>query len=498
MSKKKIGEVKDGNHLNQLEYLKKLYQQGQINTSQVLIELGNRAHEYFVTTDKEVYATLKVNGSSETVNVFSSMYIRWLRHQFFLLLKKPVAKNNIMEAVETIAAREIMESNNVKDVYLRIAGNKSGLYIDLANENRQIVEVKKGYWSLTDSSTINFKRPSTFKPLPTPDLNGDLNLLRKYITLDNHSWILVLSFIIGCYLPNGPYPILILQGSQGSGKSTLSKIIKSIVDPSKSMITSLPNNEKDLLITAQNNHLLVFDNLSGLTNQMSDAICKLSTGGGFTTKKLYTDTEEVVLSAKKPVILNGIDYIATRNDLADRAIILSLPKMSSKARKDEYSLWSEFYRDLPFILGGIFHILGQILKNYSTTKLDKPSRMADFVRWISAGEQMLGLNKNEFMSIYENNKNEAAYEALEQDILALSINELLRKRKFIEGTSTHIIHHLRQMLSDLGIPIKEQWIAVNKLRDSILRIEPILNRNGIYYEYKRGKNRIHKLYREEQ
>lgn len=57
---------------------------------------------------------------------------------------------------------------------------------------------------------------------------------------------------------------------------------------------------------------------------ISDTLCRLATGGGFAVRRLYSDMDEVLFDAARPVILNGIEDIVTRPDLADRAVFLTL------------------------------------------------------------------------------------------------------------------------------------------------------------------------------
>jgi hypothetical protein len=42
-------------------------------------------------------------------------------------------------------------------------------------------------------------------------------------------------------------------------------------------------------------------------------------------RQRYTDQDEVLFDAARPVILNGIEDVITRPDLADRSIFLTLP-----------------------------------------------------------------------------------------------------------------------------------------------------------------------------
>ena len=77
--------------------------------------------------------------------------------------------------------------------------------------------------------------------------------------------------------------------------------------------------------------MLAFDNVSGLPARVSDTLCRLATGGGFAARQLYTDADEALFDAARPAILNGIEDIVTRPDLADRAVFLTLDPSRRRA-----------------------------------------------------------------------------------------------------------------------------------------------------------------------
>ena len=103
----------------------------------------------------------------------------------------------------------------------------------------------------------------------------------------------------------------------------------------KSEHRSMPRSEEDLLVAAKSQHVLAFDNVSGLGEWLSDAICRLSTGGGAGKRRLYTDEDEVLFSGRRLVAINGIEDVAVRPDLVDRAVMLALEPIAEKQRRDE-------------------------------------------------------------------------------------------------------------------------------------------------------------------
>src|SRR5262244_1009134 len=123
----------------------------------------------------------------------------------------------------------------------------------------------------------------------------------------------------------GPYPVLAISGEQGSAKTVICKLLKALIDPNAAPVRAVACEERELMIAANNGHLLAFDNLSGLPAWLSDALCRLASGGSFAVRQLFTDDEEVLFQAARPILLNGIEDVVYRPDLADRAIFLTLP-----------------------------------------------------------------------------------------------------------------------------------------------------------------------------
>lgn len=141
--------------------------------------------------------------------------------------------------------------------------------------------------------------------------------------------------------------MLVLSGEQGSAKSTFSAILRALLDPNTAPLRALPREDRDLFIAASNGHVLAFDNVSGLPAWISDTVCRLATGGGFAVRQLFSDGDEVLFDAQKPIILNGIEDIVTRPDLADRAVFLALEPIPEERRRSEHELWLAFETDPP-------------------------------------------------------------------------------------------------------------------------------------------------------
>ncbi len=245
---------------------------------------------------------------------------------------------------------------------------------------------------MIDDSPVKFRRPKGMLPLPRPETGGRIEDLRPFVNVpDEEEWRLMVSWLVAAARPSGPYPVLVLHGGeQGSAKSTTAKVLRSLLDPNLAALRTAPGgDERDLAINANNSWILSYDNMSGVPMWLSDALCRVATGGGFATRTLYEDAEETIFSYMRPVAVNGIDEIVTRHDLLDRSLIIHLPAIPEEERREADEFWAAFEEARPQILGAILDAVAVAQARLPETKLERLPRMADFAKWISAAEPAL-------------------------------------------------------------------------------------------------------------
>jgi hypothetical protein len=211
------------------------------------------------------------------------------------------------------------------------------------------------------------------KPLPEPVAGGSLeDDLKPLLNVkSDDEFVLNVAWLLAALRPIGPYPVLGIAGEQGSAKSMRTNFLRALVDPNSVPLRALPRSEHDLFIAARNSHVLAYDNASGLPDWLSDAFCRLATGGGFSTRQLYTDDDEVLFGSKRPILLNGIDDVATRPDLADRSIVQNPAAISDERRKPETDLWKEFEQRRPRVLGALLTAISHGLRILPDVKLER-------------------------------------------------------------------------------------------------------------------------------
>jgi hypothetical protein len=312
-----------------------------IKQSDVLIELAGEA-DLFHTDEGAACADIKVDGHVETWPIKSKGFQQWLLHRYYIKKEGAPNREAITSAIAVIEAQARFDAPNCQ-VHVRTAGYDGKIYIDLCDEGWRALEIYAKRWRLVDTPPVRFIRARGMLPLPIPVKGGTIDDLRQFINIKNDDdFILVAAWMVAALRDRGPYPILALRGEEGTGKSTLVRIIRSLVDPNKVPLRTLPREERDLYITASNGYLLAFDNVSTLLPWLSDAFCRLATGGGFATRMLYTDHDEVLIDATRALILNGIEDFVARPDLADRTVFINLTPIANRDRRAEAELHAAF------------------------------------------------------------------------------------------------------------------------------------------------------------
>jgi hypothetical protein len=366
-----------------------------------------------------------------------------------------------------------------RQVYVRIGGLESRIYLDLGDETWRAVEIDATGWRVVDNPPVRFRRSSGMKPLPIPVSGGSVDMLRSFLNVQtDEDFVLVVAWALACLRNRGPYPVIVLSGEQGSAKSTFSAILRALLDPNTAPLRALPREDRDLFIAANNGHVLAFDNVSGLPTWISDTLCRLATGGGFAVRQLYSDQDEVLFDAARPVILNGIEDIVTRPDLADRAVFLTLEPIPEERRRPEAALWSEFEAERPRILGVLLDAVAKGLAMLPQTRLDKLPRMADFALWATACETTLWPSGT-FWSAYCGNRDEAVDSVIEADPIADTVRTMMTTRTVWTGTASDLLGALSETAGERVAKAKTWPDSPRALSGRLRRAATFLRRAGI-------------------
>jgi hypothetical protein len=240
----------------------------------------------------------------------------------------------------------------------------------------------------------------------------------------------------------------------------------------------LPHSDRDLFIAANNGYVIAFDNVSGLPAWLSDSLCRLATGGGFGTRQLYTDQDEVLFDSTRPSILNGIEDFVTRPDLADRALLLTLEPIPEQRRRSEKQLWAEFEAKRPLILGALLDAVVHGMEQLPHTCLPRPPRMADFALWMTACEEAFWA-AGTFSAAYSGNRDVAVQVSIDADPVAGAVRALMTDHAEWTGTATALLGVLRDQLGEQAQKSKAWPDSPQGLANRLRRAAPFLRKVGI-------------------
>jgi len=427
------------------------------------------------------FATISVSEHMETYALRSRGFRSWLGKRFYEEHQRAASGENLTSAIQTLEGIARYEGTE-RRVGVRIQSDCGKIYLDLANDDWQVVEISADGWRIIESRVcpVRFRRPHGMLALPKPEPGGKISHLRPFLNVSgDDGFVLTLGWLIGALHPFGPYPLLIFHGEQGSAKTTSARLLRALVDPNLAPVRSEPREPRDLMISANNGWICAFDNLSNLPPWLSDALCRLSTGGGFGTRALYTDDEEMIFEAKRPAILTGIEELAVRGDLLDRALIVDLPRIPEEHYQSEEQFWMKFENEKPRLLGALLTAVSAALANQSKVSLDRLPRMADFAKWVSAAEPALGWERGTFLRAYAANRKAANELALETPVA-----EVIRKLALPwTGTASELLANLETYVNDRTQRSRSWPATPRQLSNTLRRLAPNLRQVGVFVEF---------------
>ncbi len=436
--------------------------------------------ELWHSPDREAFVSVAVKGHVEHWPIASRMFRDLLSYRHRREHGKMLSTTALEDQCRTLTG-EALFGGECRKTFLRMGEEGRSLYLNLGDADWRGVAIDAQGWQVIDRPPVRFQRARSMAALPLPvrDPQG-IEALRPFLNVGSKDdFCMMVAWLLGCFHPRGPYPILILTGEQGSAKSTTAKALRSLIDPANPMARSAPHSEQDLVIAAKHNHVLAFDNLSTVKPVLADALCRIATGGGFGTRKLHSDSDEVLFTATRPILLNGIPDLANRPDLADRAIIVHLPVIEASARQFEAEFWKAYDRAAPGILAALLDATSCALSRLGSVSLPERPRMADFAKWITAAEPALDWADGAFLQAYNRNRHQTQAAALDGNPLAEAIIALLMQHGPWQGTATDLLRTLRQTAPSLTADPDSFPRYPNKLTSALRRVQPLLRGRGV-------------------
>jgi len=384
-----------------------------------------------------------------------------------------------------------------REVFFRVAPVAGGIEIDLGDGLHTRARITAGkVEQIAQGSEALFYRTPVSSPMAMPASVGDINLLKKYLNMDAVSVVLFTAWLSYTLahpkVSTSKFVILVLQGNQGSGKTSLcNNIILNLIDPSLIGVQILSGNVKDLAIAAQNAHVLCFDNVREFKQSMADMLCIAATGGALTSRQLYSDADQHVVRMHVALVLNGLHSFIDQPDLAQRCLPIHLQQLDESKRKSEAELVRDFQADAPAILRGLLDLIADVFLQLPTVEVTNPERMIDFVMWLAAMEKAADIPAGIYQSEFSESLNQGQLDSILDNALAVAVMEFAQRHSsdVWSGTPKELFNRLNEQATISTLRSRE-WppneIAMSK---RLIPLKASLQTQGITVTLSRGKHR---------
>jgi energy-coupling factor transporter ATP-binding protein EcfA2 len=417
----------------------------------LIVELvDNLSAELWHSTNGDAFVSLTVGGHVEHHAIGSSLFNDLIGKLFYDEHRSVPGTQATKDACNVLSGRARYEGEE-SPVCTRIGWDDGVVWVDLGTNDFSAVRIDAAGWRIVPSSEVDikFRRNRSMRPLPLPTSGCSLEELRKLFNIDDDAWKLIIAYVLGCYCPRGARAFIELSGQQGSGKTTLLRMIIALTDPSEVDVRAMPKDEESLVVAVLARAMLGIDNLSSLSKEMADALCRLSTGGGIGRRRHYSNDEESLLKAQLPVGWTGINSImAGHTDLQDRTMAVNLLPIQSDQYQSEADLWDRFFEIQSDLLGAIYSAVSMAILRLPDVSKERTPRMADFARWVEAAAPSFDWEEDDFLNTYEASRNSASTLAVEHSPIGDLIIELIRKDGSFEGPASELLERLRAMADD--------------------------------------------------
>jgi hypothetical protein len=465
----------------------KASEQGKRPAADLIVDLALSTHRFGVTEKEEPFA-VALNGPN--VALLLKEYADDLRDRLaaeYRRKHKTVASQAALANAINVLRGEA-QSGPVEEVHLRVAWHHGNIVIDIGDKTGRAVVVGPGIgWTLEDRSPVLFRRTALTAPLPIPVSGGHLHDLRRLINVSNKDWPVLIGWLLAAFIPDIPHPLLFLSGTQGTGKSWFAEMLLGLIDPSSVPRGHLPRDPDRWHETAQNRWGMILDNVSMISAELSDLLCKAVTGDASIRRRLYTNSDVVVRAIRNVVILTSIDAGVLRGDLGERLFRLELDPIPSGNRLDEKQLHDLKVQLFPGIFGALLDALVETLGSLPT--VDPPSlpRMADFGKVLAAADEA-GMTVGALRA-FLHHQQEISQDVLDGDSFGVAVKELALDRSWWAGTATDLLDELWP--GHKGLRPKD-WPKPNGVKGRLKRLIPQFKNDGIDIVFEKGTGKERK------
>jgi len=441
----------------------------------LLVELAQKSYEFGVSDTGESYA-VPVSGPKVVLSLRGgrTSLRAGLARDYFNLYKRAAPQQGLADAL--LVLEGMGQDKTATELHLRVAEHGNALWLDLGDSTGNAVKIENGAWSVEEETPVKFKRTALMAPLPPPSRTGDLDRLWHWLNVIEEDRPLVLALLVAMFYPSIPHPIASLIAEQGTGKTTTTKVLVSVLDPSPVPCRKPPKDVDSWVTAASGSWVVALDNLSTVPDWLSDSLCRAVTGDGDVRRRLYTDGDFAVFAFRRCLIVNGIDLGAVRGDLADRMLPINLEAIGPESRLAESELWPRWKADHPIILGGLLDLVAEVAGVagvLSSVRLESSPRMADFARIVSAVDKVRGTDG---LKRYESRSADLAVDLLSGEPFFLAIQDAISET--FTGSAADLLHQVKPTDSEWRAP-RTGWPTNGRAATGALRrLAPTMRKAG--------------------
>ncbi len=450
-------------------------------SSSIIELIESKNIELFHSDLQEPYARVEIDGHFEIQKLDSQAFKRYLSKLYWDEEELAIGTNVIKNVLNVLEAKAIHEGKEFT-LWNRVAWHEGAIWYDLSDKNHRAVRITADGWEVVEHPPILFQRYSHHKPQVLPIKGGDPRAFLDYFrSSDQGSKLLLLVTTISHLIPDIPHVVLMVHGSHGSAKTTSLRFVKRIVDPSQVETIGPMGDDKEFAQVLSHNYFVVLDNLSKLSESLSDTLCRAVTGHAGFKRILFTTDDDYIYRFKRCIGLNGITAVAKKPDLLQRSIHIALERIPDDERREESDLWPAFEAALPSILGGMFDALSRAMASKPDIRLKNNFRMADFTTWGCAITEALGINRQKFFDAYADNIGTQNEEIVVEEPVALAVIAFAKQRQEWKGTAAELLALLNHQTEQDNIERLFSWPKKpNKLSQKLTELAPTLATAGAY------------------
>jgi len=419
-----------------------------LSQAEVLIELmENEDTQFFKDETCDAFARVRVQDHFEVHPIRSKAFKLWAIGLYYKHTQGGAINSDAyMNARSIVEGKCVIEGAQYK-IHPRVAREGDVFWYDLGDPKWRAVRVDEDGWSVINETPILFRRYSRTSAQMEPVGSIHLREIFEFINVEDEDMkLLLMVWVVTCFIKGFPHTAPIIHGQQGSAKTTASEILKAIIDPSVMKTSRMPHDIKETVQMLAHSWLTIFDNVSPdkFSGSTSDLFCTVITGGGVSKRELYSDDEDIIYNLQRVIGINGIIIAANKPDLLDRSILIELARIPEEKRKTAHEVEALFKESLPAILGGIFDTLVQAIQIKKTQSHTNLPRMADFTEWGSAIAVALGHTQEQFLNSYKNNIQQQSDTVIDDSLVATLVLALCERQDGAEweGGASELLEEL--------------------------------------------------------